>query len=87
MISEDAIQQILESLPTPKKRVRLPKPKLVTDQGRIVGTATVYLSPGDPNWHGSNSVYVKVLDRLEDDGPNVISSYDPFEFRGPRYHG
>lgn len=68
MLSEETKRQILESIPTPMKRMRpKQKPTLVADGGRIVGSATVYLSPGDPNWRGSSSLYVKVLDRPEDD--------------------
>jgi hypothetical protein len=85
MISEEVKQQILESIPTPRKRVwPKEKPKLVTDGGRTVGDAKVYVSPNDPNWRGSSSPYVLVLERPE--GPNVISGYNPFEIKGARFH-
>ena len=58
-------------------------------EGEIVGSARVHLSPSDPNWRGSNSQYVRVLDRFDDDGPDVEFSYHPFDVlnKGPRYHG
>ena len=87
MLSEEVKRQILESIPTPRKRVwPKEKPKLVTDGGRTVGTAKVYVSPNDPNWRGSTSPYVLVLEASEDDGSKVFSSYDPFEIKGVRFH-
>ena len=56
--------------------------KLVADEevdGRRVRTQTVYVSPKDPNWRGSNSVVVKVLERPDDwDRQCVVSEYHPF---------
>ena len=50
MLSEEARPQILHSLPTNKKRVRLERPKLVCVDGQVVAEAVVIVSPGDPNW-------------------------------------
>ncbi len=51
-----------------RRRVRpKQKPTLVVDGDKIAGSATVHLSPSDPNWRGSNSQYVRVLDRWDDD--------------------
>ena len=87
MLSEEVKRQILDSIPTPRKRVwPKEKPKLVTDGGRTVGDAKVYVSPSDPNWRGSSSPYVLVLERSEDEGSNVISGYHPFEIKGARFH-
>ena len=87
MISEEVKRQILESIPTPRKRVwPKEKPKLVTDGGRIVGTAKVCVSPNDPNWRGSNSPYVLVLERSEEESSQAASSYDPFEIKGAHCH-
>jgi hypothetical protein len=70
------LEQLLNA--NPRKRVRpKTKPTLVTDEGNIVGSASVHLSPSDPNWRGSGSQYVRVLDQLDEGGPRVISSYDP----------
>jgi hypothetical protein len=72
-----------------RRRVRpKQKPTLVTDGGKIAGSASVHLHPSDPNWRGSASQYVRVLDRWDDDGPRVVWSYHPFEVlgKGPRYH-
>jgi hypothetical protein len=74
----------------PRKRIRpKQKPTLVAEEGKIVGSAGVHLSPSDPNWRGSKSQYVRVLDRFDDDGPGVVFSYDPFDAlkKGPRFHG
>jgi hypothetical protein len=82
------LEEILNA--NPRKKVRpKKKPRLVTDEGKIVGSASVHLSPSDPNWRGSNSQFVRVLDRFDDDGPHVVFSYHPFDVlnKGPRYHG
>jgi hypothetical protein len=60
-------RQLLEGLA--KKRAkeeaaRQRRPKLVADQGEIVGRAAVHLSPSDPNWRGSNSQYVIIREDL-----------------------
>jgi hypothetical protein len=86
------LEEVLKEWPNLKKRERptAKPPKLVTDEGQIVGSATVHLSPGDPNWRGSNSQIVKVLlDRRTNDGPIVRSAYDPLEAlnNGGRFHG
>jgi hypothetical protein len=72
-----------------KKKKPKQKPREVTSDGKITGSATVHLSPSDPNWRGSDSQYVRVLDRWDDDGPDVVFSYDPFDVlkKGPRFHG
>jgi hypothetical protein len=73
-----------------RRRVRpKQKPALVASEGKIAGSATVHLHPSDPNWRGSNSQYVRVLDRWEDDGPGVQWSYHPFDIldKGPKFHG
>jgi hypothetical protein len=82
------LEEILRANPRKKVR-RKKKPRLVTDEGKIVGSASVHLSPSDPNWRGSGSQYVRVLDRFDDDGPGVVFSYDPFDVlnKGPRFHG
>jgi hypothetical protein len=81
-------EELLNANPRKKRRPKK-KPRLVTEDGEITGSATVHLSPSDPNWRGSQSQYVRVLDRWDDDGPDVVFSYDPFEVlkKGPRFHG
>jgi hypothetical protein len=79
-----------------RKRIRpKQKPTLVTERdeasakAKIVGSATVHLSPSDPNWRGSDSQYVRILDRWDDDGPGIEWSYNPLDVlnKGPRFHG
>jgi hypothetical protein len=82
------LEEILRANPRKKKKPKQ-KPTLVSEEGKIVGSAKVHLSPSDPNWRGSNSQYVRVLDRWDDGGPDVVFSYDPFDVlnKGPRFHG
>jgi hypothetical protein len=81
----EALEKILAELDEPVRAP--PKPerpmKLVADErlaeGRRTRAQTVYVSPADPNWRGSNSVVVRVFERPDDwERPCVISEYHPF---------
>jgi hypothetical protein len=85
---EECQARLAERLAGPIPRAK-PKPKPeplfreVADdaaaQNRRVRTQTVRLNPNDPNWRGSNSVVVKVLERPDDwDRPYVVSEYNPY---------
>jgi hypothetical protein len=82
------IEEIIRANPRRKRKPKQ-KPREVTSDGKITGSATVHISPSDPNWRGSQSQYVRVLDRWDDGGPDVVFSYDPFDAlnKGPRFHG
>jgi hypothetical protein len=61
-----------------------PRPEAIAGQApaaddRRERTRTVYVSPADPNWRGSESVVVRVLDRIDEPASLVVSGYDPFE--------
>jgi hypothetical protein len=66
-IGQRVAKQLLEGLARKRARAeaaKRPKARLVSDQGQIVGTAAVHLSPSDPNWRGSNSQYVLIREDL-----------------------
>ena len=66
-IGQRVAKQLLEGLARKRARAeaaKRQKARLVSDQGQIVGTAAVHLSPSDPNWRGSNSQYVLIREDL-----------------------
>lgn len=77
-------ERLAEPIPRAKPKTK-PAPifrEVVDDvaaQNRRVRMQTVRLDPNDPNWRGSNSVVVKVLERPDDwDRPCVVSEYNPY---------
>jgi hypothetical protein len=66
-VGQRVAKQLLEGLARKRAKEEAAKarrPKLVADQGQIVGKAAVHLSPSDPNWHGSGSQYVLIREDL-----------------------
>jgi hypothetical protein len=85
---EECQARLAERLAGPIPRAK-PRPKReplfreVADdaaaRNRRVRTQTVRLNPNDPNWRGSHSVVVRVLERPDDwDRPCVVSEYNPY---------
>lgn len=85
---EECQARLAERLAGPIPRAK-PKPKSeplfreVADgaaaESKRARTQTVRLNRNDPNWRGSNSVVVRVLERPNDwDRPCVVSEYNPY---------
>ena len=50
-IAAEIMQETREWWQSLEKRAKLPRPKLICRDGRIIADAVVIVSPKDPNWY------------------------------------
>jgi hypothetical protein len=84
-VARELLEGLAKKRAAEAEAAKRPKAKLVSDQGQIVGTAAVHLSPSDPNWRGSGSQYVIIREDLAEAQradreayPRYLREIDPF---------